>query len=100
MKQIMERSGHRKEKVVNETALLAELKARLIEVNDLGSAASVLGWDEAVFMPPAGAPARGRQKARLATLTHQKATSPDLGRLLDKLSGFATRSPAILKRLP
>ncbi|MGB7918189.1 MAG: hypothetical protein WCF79_23345, partial [Rhodomicrobium sp.] len=67
-------------------ALLAELKGRLAEISDLTAAASVLSWDEAVHMPPAGARARGRQKARLAALTHQKATDPALGRLLDKLA--------------
>ena len=76
-------------KKVNETALLAHFKARLSEIEDLGSAGSVLGWDEAVFMPPAGAPARGRQRARLAVLTHKKATDPALGRLLDRLAPFA-----------
>jgi carboxypeptidase Taq len=67
-------------------ALLAELKGRLAEISDLGAAAGVLSWDEAVHMPPAGAGARGRQKARLVALTHQKATDPALGRLLDKLA--------------
>ena len=80
-------------KKVSDTALLAELKARLVEIEDLGSAASVLAWDEAVFMPPAGARARGRQRARLAALTHEKATDPALGRLLDKLASFADSLP-------
>ncbi len=80
-------------KKVSETALLAHLKARLSEIEDLGSAGSVLGWDEAVFMPPAGAPARGRQRARLAVLTHKKATDPALGRLLDRLAPFAGSLP-------
>ena len=35
-----------------EGAPLAELKARLVELNDLGAAASVLSWDQAVYMPP------------------------------------------------
>jgi carboxypeptidase Taq len=79
---------------MSETALLAELRGRLTEIDDLGSAASVLGWDEVVSMPSAGARARGRQKARLATLTHQRATDPALGRLLDKLTAFADSLPA------
>ena len=45
---------------------LDELKARLLEVNDLGSAAAVLRWDQATYMPPGGAEARGRQTATLA----------------------------------
>jgi len=76
-----------------ETALLADLKARLMEIEDFGSSASLLGWDEAVFMPSAGARVRARQKARLAALTHQKATDPALGRLLDRLAAFADSLP-------
>ena len=76
-----------------ETALLADLKGRLMEIEDLGSSASLLGWDEAVFMPSAGARVRARQKARLAALTHQKATDPALGRLLDRLAAFAGSLP-------
>ena len=76
-----------------EGAPLAELKARLVELNDLGAAASVLSWDQAVYMPPAGAVARGRQIARLASLAHQKATDPALGRLLDKLAASTESLP-------
>lgn len=76
-----------------EGALFAELKARLAEIGDLGAAASVLNWDEAVYMPAGGAAARGRQKARLAALTHQKAADPALGRLLDKLAASAELLP-------
>jgi len=72
-----------------ETALLADLKARLMEIEDLGSSASLLGWDEAVFMPSAGA----RVRAGFAALTHQKATDPALGRLLDRLAAFAGSLP-------
>jgi carboxypeptidase Taq len=48
---------------------LAELKARLQEVNDLNSAAAVLNWDQSTYMPPGGAPARGRQPAVLSRLS-------------------------------
>jgi len=37
---------------------LQELKARLIEVNDLESAAALLSWDQSTYMPPGGAAAR------------------------------------------
>ena len=76
-----------------DAALLAGLKARLLEIADLGSAASVLSWDEAVNMPPMGAAARGRQSARLATLAHARATDPDLGRLLESLETAAQSLP-------
>ncbi|HEY9078342.1 MAG TPA: carboxypeptidase M32, partial [Anaerolineaceae bacterium] len=64
---------------------LDELKARLLEINDLDSAASVLSWDQNTYMPPGGAAARGRQMGTLARISHEKATDPNLGRLLDEL---------------
>lgn len=67
------------------SARLEELKARLLEVNDLGSAAAVLRWDQATYMPPGGAEARGRQTATLGRLAHEKFTDVALGRLLDVL---------------
>src|SRR3989304_8430721 len=44
-----------------------ELKARLLEINNIESAGGVLMWDQATYMPPGGGEARGRQ---IATLTH------------------------------
>ena len=64
---------------------LRELKTRLLEVNDLSSAAAVLHWDQTTYMPPGGAPARGRQLATLERLAHEKFTDPVIGRLLDAL---------------
>jgi carboxypeptidase Taq len=64
---------------------LDELKARLLEANDLGAAAAVLHWDQATYMPSGGAEARGRQMATLGRLAHEKFTDPAVGRLLDQL---------------
>jgi carboxypeptidase Taq len=72
---------------------LKELKARLIEINDLESAASVLRWDQNTYMPPGGAPARGRQIATLQRLAHEEATDAALGRLLDNLQPYAENLP-------
>ncbi|MCC6776014.1 MAG: carboxypeptidase M32, partial [Hyphomicrobiales bacterium] len=73
---------------------LADLRARLQEIADLGYASAVLGWDQATYMPAAGAAARGRQKALLSRLAHERATDPALGRLLDELQPHAqTLSP-------
>src|SRR5215469_18383898 len=36
-------------------------------------------------MPPLGAPARAEQLATLARLTHDRATAPELGELLEEL---------------
>ncbi|HZY44815.1 MAG TPA: carboxypeptidase M32 [Anaerolineae bacterium] len=62
-----------------------ELKNRLMEVNDINSAASVLNWDQLTYMPPGGAPARGRQLATLSRIAHEKFIDPAIGRLLDDL---------------
>jgi len=68
---------------------LDDLKARLLEVRDLRAAAAVLHWDQATYMPPGGAPARGRQLATLRRLAQEKFTDPAVGRLLDTLEPWA-----------
>ncbi|PSB01273.1 carboxypeptidase M32 [Merismopedia glauca] len=68
------------------TSQLQELKNRLLEINNLTSAASLLHWDQATYMPPGGAAARGRQIATLQEIAHQKFTSPQIGELLAQLS--------------
>ncbi len=65
---------------------LAELKSRLQEIADLGAAAGVLHWDQATYMPPGAAEARGRQSAMLSRLEHERAVDPALGWLLDSLA--------------
>jgi carboxypeptidase Taq len=73
---------------------LGELKGRLLEIGDLNYAAAILGWDQATYMPPGGAEARGRQSAMLSKLAHEKAVDPALGRLLDSLARDAGKLPA------
>ncbi len=68
---------------------LNELKTRLLEVDDLQSAVSLLSWDQSTYMPPAGAAARGRQMATLSRLAQEKFTDPAVGRLLDELEPVA-----------
>src|SRR5438093_13456119 len=72
---------------------LAELKGRLMEVYDLNMAAAVLRWDQATYMPPGGAPARGRQLAVLSRIAHERFTDPAIGRLLDELGPHAAGLP-------
>jgi len=62
---------------------LEALKARLLEVDDLNGAANVLRWDQTTYMPPGGAPARGRQVATLSRMAHERFTEAETGRLLD-----------------
>ena len=64
---------------------LQELKERLGEVADIGRAASVLGWDQQVNMPPGGSEARGQQLATLSKIAQEKFIADDVGRLIDDL---------------
>src|SRR5689334_15839892 len=73
--------------------MLGDLKARLREIADLYSAEAVLSWDQATYMPPGGAGARGRQSALLSRLAHERRIDPEIGRLLDGLASFAESLP-------
>lgn len=70
-----------------------ELKAHLMEIYDLQHAGLLLSWDETTYMPPAGAPARGRQNALLARLAHEKFIDPEIGHLLDDLQPYVESQP-------
>jgi carboxypeptidase Taq len=72
---------------------LEQLKNLIREAQDLGFAESVLSWDQATYMPANGARARGRQMALLARLAHERATNPEIGRLLDELQPWADNLP-------
>ena len=65
-KQATPRAAKRAAAAKSAEAKLAEVKRRLLEVSDLGSAASVLSWDQATYMPTGGAAARapGRRPER------------------------------------
>ncbi len=72
---------------------LQELRARLLEIDDINSAAAVLGWDQSTYMPPGGAAARARQLATLSRLAHVRSTDPALGALLAELMPYAEQLP-------
>lgn len=72
---------------------LEELKVRLREIEDLNSAAAVLYWDQAAYMPSGGAEARGRQIAAISRLAHEKLIDPSLGELLDQLDSYEKSLP-------
>ncbi|MEW4489195.1 carboxypeptidase M32 [Thalassoglobus sp. JC818] len=63
-----------------------ELVTHLRELATLRSCGSVLGWDEQTNLPPKGAEHRANQLSLLAGLSHDRATDPTLGELIDKLS--------------
>ena len=69
--------------------MLAELKRRLREISDLNAASDVLNWDQATYMPKGGAGARGRQRAMLNRLAHERAVAPTLGKLIEVLVATA-----------
>ena len=71
---------------------LQELRETLARVNDLSSAASLLHWDQATYMPPGGAAARGRQLATLSLLAHETFVQPRVGELLENLRDLESES--------
>ncbi len=72
---------------------LKELKTLLLEIADLNSASAVLTWDQATYMPPGGASARGRQLATLGRIAHEKFIDPKIGKLLDDLLSYEESLP-------
>src|SRR5215470_6802081 len=74
-------------------ALLADLRERLREIADLDAVGAVLSWDQATYMPRDGGQARSRQGALISRLAHERMTDVDLGRLLDRLTGYAEDLP-------
>jgi carboxypeptidase Taq len=72
----------------------AELIRREKEASVLGSCASLLSWDEHVYMPKGGAGHRAEQMALLARMTHELTTDPVRGELLGELeSSSLVREP-------
>jgi len=72
---------------------LEQLKARLLEVSDLGAIGALLNWDQSTYMPPGGAPARGRQMSMVAQKAQEEAIDPDIGKLLDQLDSWTVEQP-------
>jgi carboxypeptidase Taq len=73
--------------------MLKELRERLQEISDVYGAAAVLNWDQATYMPTAGAAARARQYALVSRLAHERMASAALGRLLDALAPYGESLP-------
>src|SRR6516162_9634620 len=73
--------------------MLVELKRQLREISDLNAAGDVLNWNQATYMPEGGAGARGRQRAMLNRLAHERAVAPALGRLIDALARYGESLP-------
>ncbi len=70
---------------------LNEFKQLLAEITDLGRAQALLGWDQQVYMPRGGAKDRGNILETLATITHNKFVSKEMGALIEKLRPYAEK---------
>ena len=62
---------------------ITSLNRLLGEVVDLRNAASLIGWDERVCMPPGGVAVHGDMAATIQRIAHEKFTSAEVGRALD-----------------
>src|SRR5215216_3168484 len=69
----------------NSEIAYAQLTTHLKEVALFGSIGSLLGWDERVQMPPAGAEHRANQSSLLARKVHEQFTSPHIDQLLREI---------------
>ncbi|MBX2861240.1 MAG: carboxypeptidase M32 [Vampirovibrio sp.] len=65
---------------------LIEFKAYLAEIQDLGHASALLGWDRETLMPPGGIAPRASASGTLAKLSHQYRTSTVITDFLNTLS--------------
>jgi carboxypeptidase Taq len=65
-------------------AAIDDLRTLLGEISDLGRARSLLSWDEWTQMPPRGARVRAEQLSTLSRLRHERLSSDELGRVLDR----------------
>ena len=63
----------------------AKLKTKLKEIENLSGVRGLLGWDEMVLMSPGSSQARNEQNAALASVLHEKQTSPELSLLITEL---------------
>jgi len=63
---------------------LPRLGAILAEVTDLRSTAALLSWDERVCMPEGGVAAHGEMLATVRRVAHEKFTSDEVGRLIER----------------
>jgi carboxypeptidase Taq len=68
---------------------LEQLRNRMAELADLAAVEMLLGWDQLVTMPQEGGPGRAHQLGALARLTHERATSEEIGDWLGELEGIA-----------
>jgi len=81
-----------------------KLSERMQELGLLNGAQALLHWDQQTYMPPGAAGMRGAQNARMASLTHERFTAPEVGEWLNvlgqaELDEFHSASLRNLKRV-
>ncbi len=67
-----------------------ELRRLARESATLGSVGALLNWDQETYMPHAAADHRAEQQAMVATLVHERQTSPRKGELIAACEGDTT----------
>src|SRR5688500_8750308 len=75
------------------TAPLSEAQERFRrlwrQVRDLEGARQLLEWDQETYMPPSGAPARGRVLGTLAGIEHERLSDPALSEAVEAIAAAA-----------
>ena len=61
---------------------LKKLKSIIYEINDIGHASAVLGWDQETYMPKGGINDRANQLSTLSKIAHEKFTAKEVGELI------------------
>ena len=79
---------------------LAKLRKRLATVSDLGSANSLLAWDQQTYMPKGGVEGRAESMATLSRLAHEHFVDAETGGLLDAAGDLdpETEDGALVRR--
>ena len=70
-----------------------ELARKAAVISDLGSASSLMSWDQETMMPPGAAGHRAEQMGTLARLAHEYYIDPALGDLLRELDQTFSERP-------
>jgi carboxypeptidase Taq len=68
---------------------IESLRGRMAELADLAAIEMLASWDQLVMMPAEAAGARASQLGTIALLTHERATSAEIGEWLDEIDAAA-----------